>query len=216
MILLINICKEKLHYYEFVKPVEDILRLNGIKYLKRHYKKIKGGDWGNIDKIIICGTSLKDCEYIKDIDYFRWIYSSKKPILGICAGMQVIGLSFELDRQVKELDIKNNFEHFLKKKTEIGFYTEVFGKTSVSPTSKNNKVGDKENLGSKDFLGLKGEQEVYHLHNYYVDFSKLRDFEVFSSSKISQAVKCNIKEIYGVLFHPEVRQKDLIKNFCLL
>ena len=79
---------------------------------------------------------------------------------------------------------------------------------------KDKKVEDKENF-SEDFLGLNGENEVYHLHNSYVDFSGL-DFEVFTDGKVSQAVKHKKKNIYGVLFHPEVRGKDLIRNFCLL
>ena len=46
---------------------------------------------------------------------------------------------------------------------------------------------------------------------------KLGDFEIFCENEnVVQAVKHEEKEIYGILFHPEVRQKDLIKNFCLL
>ena len=41
----------------------------------------------------------------------------------------------------------------LKKKTEIGYYKENF---------------------NKNFFGLIGESEVYHLHNYYADFLKLK------------------------------------------
>ncbi len=190
MILLINICREKLHYFEFVKPVEDILRKNKIKYFKKHYLNLKEGDINNAKKIIICGTSLKDNEFLKDINYFLWIKDYKKPLLGICAGMQIIGAIFDLKRQVKELDIKSNFDHILKEKTEIGFYHEKFN----------------------NFLGLKGEQEVYHLHNNYVIFNE--EFTEYSNSEINQAVKHKEKEIYGVLFHPEVRQKKLINFFC--
>jgi anthranilate/para-aminobenzoate synthase component II len=194
MILLINLCKEKLHYYEFVKPIEDILKKNKLKYFKKHYRRLSDGDLKNAKKIIICGTSLKDNDFVKDVDYFLWIKGFKKPILGICGGMQIIGLIFDLDRQVKNLDIRKDFSHALKKKTEIGFYHESF---------------------KKDFLGLLGEQEVYHLHNNYIDFDKLEEFEIFAkNSEIIQALKHKEKEIYGVLFHPEVRQKDLIINFC--
>jgi anthranilate/para-aminobenzoate synthase component II len=196
MILLVNLCKEKLHELEFVKPIEDILKNHKIKYLKRNYKKIKKGDYGNISKIIICGTSLSDNEFIKDINYFRWIEKISKPVLGICGGMQIIGLVFDLEKQVNELDIKNDFKHILKKRTEIGFYKEEF---------------------NKDFLGIKGKNEVYYLHNNYINFDKLNDFNIFcKSGRIAKAVKHKEKALYGVLFHPEVRQKHLIKNFCLL
>jgi len=67
MILLINICKEKLHELEFVKPIENILNKNKIEFQTKHYKKISKDDL-NADKIVICGTSLKDKEYLEDID----------------------------------------------------------------------------------------------------------------------------------------------------
>ena len=82
----------------------------------------------------------------------------------------------------------------LKSTTEIGFYKECF----------------------RDFLGLTGEQEVFHLHNYYVEFELLDEFEIFSKGIIAQAVKHREKPVYGVLFHPEVRQRELITNFCNL
>lgn len=200
MILVMSICKEKLHELEFVKPIEDILRKSNKKFITRHYKKLKEGDINNSDRIIICGTSLKDNDFVKDFNYFLWIrdiISSKKKqkLLGICGGIQIISIIADSNRQVKELDIKGNFNHVLNRKTEIGFYKEVF---------------------EKEFLGIKGEQEVYHLHNYYANFSKLKDFEILSKSDIPQAIKHKDKEIYGVLFHPEVRNKNIIENFIKL
>ena len=179
MILIINICKEKLHYFEFVKPVLDILEKNKISYFTKHYFDLKNDDLNKADKVIICGTSLFDNEFVKDINRFLWLKDFEKPVFGICGGMQIIGLVFGGE---------------LKRKAEIGFYCGDF---------------------KKEFFGVSREQEVYHLHNFYVDFSKLNDFEIYSENKVIQAVKHRDKEIYGVLFHPEVRQKSLIRNFCL-
>ncbi|VVB78647.1 GMP synthase [glutamine-hydrolyzing] subunit A [uncultured archaeon] len=178
MILLVNICKEKLHYSEFVKPICDILEKNEIKYFSKDYKKVGKEDLEKCSKIIICGTSLYDNDFAKNINFFKWILETDKPILGICGGMQIIGLLFNGK---------------IRKGTEIGFYSEYF---------------------KKGFLGLKEKQEVYHLHNNYIDFTKLQIFEVFCGNEFSQAIKHKEKPIYGVLFHPEVRQKQLIENFC--
>jgi GMP synthase (glutamine-hydrolysing) len=173
MILIINTCKEKLHYYEFVKPIENIVEKG---FFTKHYSEIIGKDLDKADKIIICGTSLKDNQFMKDIKKFKWMRDFGKPILGICAGMQVIGAIFGGD---------------VKRKTEIGFFKEKF---------------------DKEFLGLSGNQEVYHLHNNYI--SKWKGFDIFCSGNgVVQAVKHKEKNIFGVLFHPEVRQKDLIRKF---
>lgn len=181
MILLINICKEKLHYFEFVKPVETILSKNKIEYLTKHYKEINISDLKNSDKIIICGTSLKDNDFLIS-NKFEWISLYSKPLLGICGGMEIIG---------------KVFEGKIKEKKEIGFNEINF---------------------EIPFLGSYGKKFVYHLHNFYLDPSTIKDFEIFSKSyfNIPQAIKHKSKKIYGVLFHPEVRNENLIIEFCKL
>ena len=55
---------------------------------------------------------------------------------------------------------------------------------------------------------------VYALHNYAITPSSA--FEVLAeSTKCVHAIKHKSKEIYGVLFHPEVRNKEIIQNFIL-
>lgn len=178
MILIINICKEKLHYYEFVKPIEDILKKNKIKFNTVHYLQLTKDGLEKYNKIIICGTSLRDNRFIEDFGFFKWIKNFENPVLGICGGMQIIQLVFG--------------GKFGKEK-EIGFYKEKF---------------------KKEFLGLKGEIEVYHLHNNYASLPK--DFEEFTSSKIPQAIKQKSRMVYGVLFHPEVRNKEVVERFVML
>ncbi|KHO55266.1 MAG: GMP synthase family protein [archaeon GW2011_AR19] len=212
MILIINICEERLHYLEFVKPIEDILRKEKIEYQTIYYKKITDKELLNkkLEKIIICGTSLKDNEYLENLDYFKWIKLPKlkgaaasslgeKPILGICGGMQILSL--------------------------------IFGGVLVE----NKEIGQIKIQFEKKFLNFEPSlKEVYLLHNYAVINN---EFEVFASSerlrgrekfklynnpcevgskefKIPQAIKHKIKPIYGVLFHPEVRNKELINYFC--
>ena len=178
MILLINICKENLHYYEFVKQIEDILKNKNIEFKTIYYKQINKDLIEKSEKIIICGTSLKDNEFLKNMNYFQWIKSYNKPLFSICGGMHILGLLFKGK---------------LKKQKEIGL--------------KNIKF-------EKEFLGLNGIIPVYELHNFYV---QSKEFDLYAKSdNCPQAIKHKSKPFYGVLFHPEVRTKNLILNFATL
>jgi GMP synthase (glutamine-hydrolysing) len=54
--------------------------------------------------------------------------------------------------------------------------------------------------------------KAYVLHNYSVKQSQT--FEALAeSTKCIQAIKHKQKNIYGVLFHPEVRNQEILKNF---
>ncbi|MCL5730317.1 MAG: hypothetical protein M1165_02005 [Candidatus Pacearchaeota archaeon] len=161
MLLIINICKERLHYHEFVRPIEDILRNKGIKFLTKNYLELKNSDIGKADKIIITGTSLKDNDFMMHLDKFSWLKDFKKPILGICGGSHIIGVALG---------------YRLKKKKEIGF---------------------REINLKKEFLGVSGKLEIYHLHQFYALPG------VFHKDNF-----------YATLFHPEVRNMEIIENFA--
>jgi len=62
-----------------------------------------------------------------------------------------------------------------------------------------------------EFLGENKKKEVYELHNYYIN---TKTFETIArSEKYPQAIKHPQRPIYGVLFHPEVRNKNMIEYF---
>ena len=178
MILLISICENELHELEFVKPIGDILRNKGIKFRIGHYKKIKQNDLNEAKKVIICGTSLQDNTFLDNIGKFSWIKTFSKPLLGICGGMQVIGL---------------NFRCGLDKKRQIGI---------IKMTLK------------QDFLGLKRRTIIdgYNLHGLCLKINR-RDFETLAYNRCSQIIKHRTKPIYGLMFHPEVRNKEIIEGF---
>ncbi|MEK6891295.1 MAG: hypothetical protein AABX03_04115 [Nanoarchaeota archaeon] len=184
MILIISTCKEKLHELEFVKPIEDILKNNKIKFKTINYRNLDKHSIEKSDKIIITGTSLKDNSFLEksNLKKFEFIKYSNKPILGICAGMHIIGLV-------------NGGK--LKKEKQIGPLTLEF---------------------IESFLGIEPNKkhQVYSLHGLYVDFTKLENFNVLSYASCSQAVKHKSKEAYGILFHPEVRNKIIIEKFICL
>lgn len=114
-ILIVNVCKNKMHYLEFVKPVEEIIKQEGKEYETKNYKKIDYKELKDYNKIIICGTSLQDNEYLENADKFEWIKKYKGKILGICAGAQIICKLFgcklikKVDIGMKQVLIKTNF-----------------------------------------------------------------------------------------------------------
>src|SRR3989344_5583812 len=113
MILVINLNKYKLHDWEFIKPITDLLESCRVV----HYKNLKQEYLERAEKIIIAGTSLKDNEYLEDIKNFSWIKDYKKPILGICAGMQILalinGAKLKKSKEIGQTEIKIFKKDFL-------------------------------------------------------------------------------------------------------
>jgi GMP synthase (glutamine-hydrolysing) len=181
MILIINVCKEEMHYFEFVKPIEDILKKLEEPFITKPYSEVTKRDLDSSHRIIITGTSLKDMSYSspKNILKFKFLLSYNKPVLAICGGMQLLCMIHGC-KLVKgqEIGLHN-----------INFYAE--------------------------FLGVNGSREVYELHNMVIkdDVVLKKNFSVYSKTTHIQAVKHKHFKRYGVLFHPEVRNKDLIVNF---
>ncbi len=109
MILLINTCSYELHKNEFVLPIKRIVEgLNFKTEIARDFKPA--------EKIIICGTALKDNEFLKHD--FSWLKDFKKPVLGICAGMQVIAKVFNA-KLYRETEIGMKRIRFLNKEIDV-------------------------------------------------------------------------------------------------
>lgn len=175
MILIIQIHSIPFHYYEFVKPIEEVIRSSGTPFSSVHYRNITDERIKNAEKIIIAGTSLKDTSYLNDVEKFSWIHTINIPVLGICGGMQILS----------------------------AFHGE--------PILKGQEIGLTTINLKQEFLGLIGDLEVYELHNNYVNPNI---FETLGhSDQYPQAIKHPEKPFYGVLFHPEVRNKKMLTHF---
>ncbi len=174
MIMLVDVCAEELHSYQYVLPVKNIVG----ECFVRKYKDVTEADLKKAKKVIICGTAILDNEYLSNIESFSWIKDYDGHILGICAGCQVLQMVFGAKRE------------------------------------RGVEIGKKKILFSDSFLGVLGEIWAYLLHQNIVESDK---FEVFAKSdSFNCAFKYKDKDFYGVLFHPEVYNKEMIENFCLL
>lgn len=176
MILIVDMNHKRLGYYEFVLPLCSLVEPIESCEVK-HYSMVK--DTHKYQKIILSGTPLMDNKYLTCADTFFWIQECNTPILGICAGMQIIGLVFDSDLAPCE---------------EIGM-TEII-------TVKKNP------LFSSTF-------SAYALHKYGILPGKPVEI-LAKSDKCVQGIKHRKKEIYGILFHPEARNKEIIRRFIQL
>jgi GMP synthase-like glutamine amidotransferase len=178
MILVVDMnCRENsLGFYEFVLPIVSIVKeLDDCEV--KHYLDVGKDDVDNCDGVILSGTPLKDIVTLRQLDKFQWIKTCGKPIIGICAGMQTIGLIYGSR---------------LKTCSEIGM-------TQTTTIAENP-------LFSSTF-------KAYALHNFSVEPSE--EFEILAeSARCVQAIKHKQEEIYGVLFHPEVRNQEILQRFA--
>ena len=174
-ILIISTCSEKLSEREFVTPISKIVGATNQKIL--HYTECTEQNIFEFEKILICGTSLQDNSYQKDIDKFKIILTNfEKPILGICSGMQIVCTIFG-DKIIKNLEI---------------------GMVDIETLEKNSLC--------------KGKFQAYSIHNNSV--GNLVYFTILAQSETSiQVIKHKTKDIFGVSFHPEVRNESIIENF---
>ncbi len=76
------------------------------------------------------------------------------------------------------------------------------------------EIGLTEVIFKNDFLGFHGRHLVYELHNLNVESKEFKTYAV--SKHCIQAIKHKKKPFYGVQFHPEVRNKNLLVNFTNL
>lgn len=90
MILVLDMCYRSgsLSRYEFVDPVANALRRAGAEIDIMHYGELEDPD--GYDKIVLCGTALKDRRCLDDAKRLSWIREWKRPVLGISTGAAVL------------------------------------------------------------------------------------------------------------------------------
>ena len=95
MILVIdmNWKRNSLGFYEFVSPILAVVaKLD--ECTVKHYLDLTSQDLSGCDKVILSGTALKDNAFLAEPKNFQWLKETDKSVLGICAGMEIIGMVF--------------------------------------------------------------------------------------------------------------------------
>ncbi|WP_456250623.1 imidazole glycerol phosphate synthase subunit HisH [Campylobacter coli] len=156
-------------------------------------------DLENADKLFLpgVGTAAKAMSNLESFNLTNFIKNTKKPLLGICLGMQILGnFSEELNQEtLKLIDFTTQ-----KFKAKEGF---------TFPHMGWNQVHSSHAL----FKGLEGAY-FYFVHSYHV---ALNDYTIATSDygvKFSASLAKD--NFYGVQFHPERSGEAgeiLISNF---
>ena len=162
-------------------PVERIVERSGFKASSVHFRSVSPADFQDAEAVILCGTPLADNAFLENVGAFSWLEKTEIPVLGICAGMEMLGKTFG---------------------GVLGHCTEI-GMTGIRVT-----VTDPFFPESLSF-------SAYELHTI-----ACRDpgpFKVLAvSDRCIQVIRHPVRPVYGVMFHPEVRNEWAVERFLSL
>lgn len=159
------------------------------------------------DKLVLpgVGSFAKAMRNIKEKNLDKYLTElvlvNKKPILGVCLGMQLMSLSSTEDGENSGLGfIEGKVTRFKEKTIKIPHVG--FNQIVVNPDS-------------KIFLGMNGLLDFYFTHSFKMDSSSnINPSYCTYGEKFIASYEVN--NIIGVQFHPELSQTNglkVIKNF---
>jgi GMP synthase (glutamine-hydrolysing) len=183
MILLVDLCHrpDSLGFDEYVMPLVRIVERSGFEVSSVHFATISRSDISGAEAAILCGTPLADNMFLSQSSAFSWIKSTQIPILGVCAGMEMICTIFG---------------------GALGSCTEI-GMTDISVT-----VNDPLFQESLSF-------PAYELHTLACsDPGPMKTLAI--SDRCIQVIRHPGRLVYGVMFHPEVRNEWVVERFISL
>ena len=156
------------------------------------------------DKVLLpgVGNAAEAMHNLREAGLVEVIRSLRRPVLGICVGMQV------MCRHSEEGDVEclNIFDSRVKRFTPAP--------DLKVPHMGWNQIG---NLESKLFKGLEGGSYVYFVHSYYPELCP--DTIATSSHGAMFSAALKYENFYGTQFHPEKSGdvgERIIENFLKL
>lgn len=156
------------------------------------------------DKIIFPGVGEASfaVKQLHKLNLFTMLRVCKKPLLGICLGMQLM-VDHSKEGDISGLGLfpgsTQKFNPEISKVPHMGW-------NSVDITKE-----------SKIFSGLKSGENFYFAHSYYVSVNEFTTSVTNHQTVFSSSIEKN--NYYGVQFHPEKSGEaglKLLKNFCML
>lgn len=165
----------------------------------------------NCDKLILPGVGSFDqgMKNLKNHNLIRflndYVIKDKKPILGICLGMQLFADNSE-EGDLSGLGwIKGNVKKFNLRKD--GLKVPHMGWNNI------------ECKNSKLFLNLPNEKRFYFVHSFFFECKNKENIISTTDYGINFASSINKQNIWGTQFHPEkshICGMNLLKNYAKL
>lgn len=167
---------------------------------------------------------LHDLEFIKPIEDvlvknnidFKSVHYTElnKELISTADKIIISGTSLKDNACLDDINQFNWIKDFDKPMLGICGGMHILGLVFNGKMKKRQEIGLTEIIFNDDFLGFHGEHLVYELHNLNVESNEFNTVAVSETS--IQAIKHKNKPFYGVQFHPEVRNKNLLVNFVNL
>ena len=156
------------------------------------------------DRVLLpgVGNAAEAMENLRKADLTQVIRSLRRPVLGICVGMQVMCRHSEEG----DCDCLNIFDSHVKRFVPT--------QELKVPHMGWNKIS---NLESKLFKGISGGEYVYFVHSYYPELCPDTIATTTHGAMFSSALK--YENFYGTQFHPEKSGdvgERIIENFLNL
>ena len=191
-----------------VGSIQNMIRKIGIKDIKISRDPV---DVKAADKLILPGvgafdTGMQKLEEYGLSDLIRHhALVERKPILGICLGMQLLGVSSE--------------EGSLPGLGLVPFYCKRFTLSKDSTLKIPHMGWDRTQVAAQSPLtkGLEEKQRYYYVHSFHVVCDHPENVLMTCNYEYIFAAAVHSDNIYGVQFHPEKSHMygmKLLKNFA--
>ena len=163
------------------------------------------------DKIILPGVgnfamaAAKIHKLELDVILNDVVIENKKPILGVCLGMQLLGSSSEEDGLTKGLS-------FFQRKVEP-FHFKATSNTKVPHIGFNSVRSDEE---SKLFQNIDKDSDFYFVHSYRMEVDTTDNGHGTCFYGEEFLASFELDNVFGTQFHPEKSQTNgiqLLRNF---
>lgn len=187
-----------------LRSVEKALSYLGIAaVVTRSRQEILGADKVILPGVGNFGDAMQKLHHFQLVDIIKEVVSKGTPLLGICAGLQLLFQRSDESDGVDGLSILQG--EILKIPNQEGLKIPHMGWNSLNIQP-----------GAKLFQGIPDQSYVYFVHSYYLKAKD--DHDVAATTHYSTLIHASVEHdnIFGCQFHPEKSGEiglTILKNF---